>query len=87
MTSFVRTLSYLIGVVYWAYLSIPRFDVERRSSRRYRRALGLTKNIWIGSGCVMLLLLETMPLLAVPLSLALSLLTAFVCYLILDQIQ
>lgn len=85
MSIVVRTLSYVLGLAYWMYLSVPRYDVERRRSSRYARLLGITKNIWIGSGCIMLLLIEAFPRNGIPLSLALSLLTAFVCYMILDE--
>ena len=87
MNPLVRTLGYVLGVAYWLYLSVPRFDVERRSSVRYRKALGITKNIWIGSCCIMALLINTFPVNGIPLSIALSLLTTFLCYMILDEIE
>jgi hypothetical protein len=87
MSPLVRTLGYVCGIVYWMYLSVPRFDVERRSSSRYRKAVGITKNIWIGSGCIMLVLIAAFPASALSLCLALSLLTTFLCYMILDQIE
>ena len=82
-----RAVGYVCGVVYWMYLRVPRFDVERRSSSRYRKAVGLTKNIWIGSGCIMLVLIEVFPESAASLCLALSLFTTFLCYMILDEIE
>ena len=87
MSIVVRTLSYVCGLAYWVYLSVPRFDVERRRSARYCRLVGITKNIWIGSGCLMLVLIEAFPRNGAPLALVLSLLTTFLCYMILDEID
>ena len=83
----IRVLAYVLGIVCWAYLSVPRYDLERRRSTRYRKALGTTKSIWIVSGSIMLVLFEAVPSLALPLSMALSLLTTFLCYMILDEIE
>ena len=82
-----RMLAYAIGLVYWFYISIPRFDVERRRSPRYKSALKIVKNIWIGSGTIMLVLIGAFPIAGVALAMAQALLTAFVCYMILDQVQ
>lgn len=87
MSVFIRCAGYVLGVAYWMYLSVPRFDTQRRRSARYRRLLGIVKNIWIGAGCTMLLLIGAQPAIGVPLSLALSLLTAFVSYVILDETE
>jgi hypothetical protein len=87
MSRVARTVGYVCGFVYWIYLSVPRFDVERRSSTRYRKAIGITKNIWIGSACIMLVLIKAFPASAASLCLALSLFTTFLCYMILDEIE
>ena len=83
----VRCLGCLLGLIWWIYLAIPRFDTQRRRSARYRNALRITRNIWIGSGCVMLVLLDALPQTGLPLSLALLLLTAFLSYVILDETE
>lgn len=83
----VRCLGYLLGLAWWVYVVFPRFDTERRRTARYRNALRLTRNIWIASGCVMLVLLDTLPNTGLPLSLALMLLTAFLSYVILDETE
>jgi hypothetical protein len=87
MAFFIRTLALICGVICWIYLSVPRFDVERRSSSRYRKALGICKNIWIVSTCTMLVLIKAFPTNAVSVVLVLSLLTTFLCYMILDEIE
>jgi len=87
MNPFARTLGYLLGVACWIFLSVPRFDVERRRSRRYRRKVAITKNIWIGSGCLMVVLIEAFPANGLSLSLALSLLTTFLCFMVLDETE
>ena len=69
------------------YLRIPRYDSDRRSSKRYRSALRITRNIWIGSCCLMLILLDALPEHGVSLSLVLMLATAFLSYMILDEIE
>lgn len=84
---FVRCLGCVLGAAWWAWLQIPRFDTQRRRSPRYRNALRITRNVWIGSGCLMLLLLEALPQSGLPLSLALMLLTAFLSYVILDETE
>jgi hypothetical protein len=84
---FLRCLGYMLGLGWWIYLRIPRFDSQRRSSARYRNALRITKSVWIGSGCIMLVLIEAFPQRGPPLSLALMLLTAFLSYVILDEIE
>lgn len=87
MSIWIRCLGYLLGAAWWMYLQFPRFDDERRRTPRYRNALRLTKNIWIGSGCLMLILLDALPNIGLPLSLALMLLTAFLSYVILDETE
>lgn len=87
MGRLVRTVGFVCGIVYWMYVSVPRFDVERRSSSRYRKAVGITKSIWIGSCCIMLVLIKVFPASAASLCLALSLFTTFLCYMILDEIE
>lgn len=87
MNLFIRSAGYLLGVAWWLYLSVPRYDIERRRTSRYRRLLGIVRNIWIGACCTMLLLIASMPAIGIPLSLALSLLTAFVSYVILDETE
>lgn len=87
MNVLARALGYMAGVAYWLFLNVPRFDTERRRSPRYRKKLGITKNIWIGSGCLMIALIEIFPDQSLSLSLALSLLTTFLCYLVLDETE
>jgi hypothetical protein len=69
------------------YQSVPRYDTARRNSTRYRKLLGITRNLWIGACSLMLLLINTLPTIGISLSLALSLLTAFVSYVILDETE
>jgi hypothetical protein len=87
MDLLARTFGYVIGVVYWMYLRFPRHDVERRSSPRYRKALSLTKSIWIVSGCIMVVLMTAFPAVGFALSMAQALLTTCLCYMILDEIE
>lgn len=87
MSYILRSLALLGGVAWWAYLSVPRFDVERRSSARYRKALGICRNIWIGSGCIALILIQVFPASAISVCLVLSLLATFLCYGILDEVR
>ena len=87
MNPLVRTLGYLLGIAYWIYLSVPRFDTQRRSSAQYRKMLGITKSIWICSCCLMLILMKAFPAQGVALSLALCLLTAFLCLMLLDELE
>jgi hypothetical protein len=84
---FIRSAGYVLGVAWWVYLSVPRYDTERRRTSRYRKLLGIVRMIWIGACCAMLLLITSMPAVGIPLSLALSLLTAFVSFVILDETE
>lgn len=59
--------------------SDPTHSHGRRFTRRYRKKREIVKSVWIGSGLVML----AFP--ALPLIAALSLLTTFVSFLILDE--
>lgn len=83
----VRIICQLLGIFYRWYLRVPRFDVQRRSSPRYRKAMGICKNIWVASSCVMLVLIQVFPASAVTTSLILTLLTTCFCYMILDEIE
>ena len=87
MNVLARYAGYLLGFAYWMYLSVPRFDTERRSSARYRRLLGITRNLWIGAACLMVVLINVFPSSGIQLSLVLSLLTTCVSYVILDETE
>ena len=87
MSLWIRCLGYVLGAAWWMYLRVPRYDSDRRGSKRYRNALRLTRNIWIGSCCLVLLLIDTLPKHGLPLSLVLMLATAFLSYVILDETE
>ncbi|MCW8193930.1 hypothetical protein F6455_03910 [Proteobacteria bacterium 005FR1] len=57
----------------------PSHSHGRRFTRRYRKKKEIVKSVWIGSGLVML----AFP--ALPLIVALSLLTTFLSFVILDE--
>ncbi|MGQ9424534.1 hypothetical protein ACXYTJ_01125 [Gilvimarinus sp. F26214L] len=57
----------------------PAHSHGRRYTRRYRKKKEIVKSVWIGSGMVMLAF-PTLPFIA-----ALSLLTTFLSFVILDE--
>lgn len=59
--------------------SDPRHSHGRRYTRRYRKKQEIVKSVWIGSGVMML----AFP--ALPFIVALSLLTTFLSFVILDE--
>lgn len=81
----IRFINGLIAVSWWFY-TIPRqYDVERRSSVKYKKKQDIVKKIWIVSGTIMIGLLQ-FPLLAAG-ALVLALLTTFLGFMILDETQ
>lgn len=62
-----------------------RYDVERRSSIKYKKKKQITKNIWIVAGLIIISLLQ-FPL-AAALAAVVGLGTTFLCFMILDETE
>ena len=81
----LRFINGLIAAFWWFYTLPRRYDVERRSSVKYKKKKGIVKKVWIMSGTIMIGLLQFPPLAAA--ALVLALFTAFLGFVILDETQ
>jgi hypothetical protein len=80
-----RIFDAIIATIWWFCTLPSRYDVERRSSAKYKKKKQIVKNIWIVAGVFIVALLQYPVFAALAFLIALA--TTFLCFMILDETE